>query len=73
LAENFGPRIVLNPFFKLHAGRGEAGVKALLAVGPRAKVIEDELAVDGQEALSFLRKPICARLSSCSMKLWPLR
>src|SRR5580698_9226435 len=26
-----------------------------------------------RKALSFLRKPICARLSSCSMKLWPLR
>ena len=24
-----------------------------------------------RKALSFLRKPICARFSSCSMKLWP--
>ena len=26
-----------------------------------------------RKALSVLRKPMCARLSSCSMKLWPLR
>ena len=26
-----------------------------------------------RKALSVLRKPICARLSSCSIKLWPLR
>ena len=26
-----------------------------------------------RKALSFLRKPTWARLSSCSMKLWPLR
>ena len=54
----------------------EGPVVETLADDVRAQPVRGGLQgsdITARNALSFLRKPICARVSSCSMKLWPLR
>jgi hypothetical protein len=61
----------LDRFVGMVIGRFELAVGSVLGLGLMMKAAVGE--GSAQPFMKELRKPIFARLSSCSIKLWPLR